>query len=57
MASEIRCRESREGGTVKEDHVLVGLMSVLKELLQKFPVRKVEIGSRLVSHLLHDCLF
>lgn len=42
---------------MKEDHVLVGLMSVLKELLQKFPVRKVEIGSRLVSHLLHDCLF
>ncbi len=37
--------------------MLSGTMAMLKGLLQKYPVRKAEVGASLVSHLLHDCLF
>jgi len=57
LATGIQARESEETDTKQEDRVLVGMMTVLTGLLQKYPARKAEVGSRLVSHLLNVCLF
>jgi hypothetical protein len=57
LASEIQAREPRETDTKQEDRVLIGMMTVLKALLQKYPARKAEVGARLVPYLLNDCLF
>jgi len=57
LATSIQTREIKEINTKSEDTVLVGMMTILNAILQKYPARKKDIGAMLVPHLLHDCLF
>lgn len=57
LASGVKAYQAREGGSTRGDQLLVGTMHVLKALMQKYPTKKSEIGSKIVHHLLHDCLF
>ena len=57
IAHDIEIRETKESNTKSEDKILVGQMTILKALLQKYPKLKKPIGIKLVPHLLSDCLF
>ena len=57
LARSIQTREIKETNTKSEDKILVGLMGILRALLQKYPKKKAEVGAKLVPHLLSDCFF
>lgn len=57
LAAEIQSRQPQEVGSGKEDQVFIGMLGVLRVLMQKYPARKPDIGAQLVQHLLHECLF
>lgn len=50
-------REIKESTTQDCDHLLQGAILLLSNLLQKFPDQKSLVGSKLLKHLIHDCLF
>lgn len=57
LVNDIITIKPREGGSFREETLLVGTMHTLKALMQKYPALKAEIGSKIVNYLLHDCLF
>lgn len=57
LAKDIKQRETVEGTSKHEDRVLVGMLTSLRALVQKYPASKSELGADLVPHLLKDCLF
>lgn len=50
-------REIKESTTQDCDNLLQGSILLLSSLLQKFPEQKGQVGSKLLRHLIHDCLF
>lgn len=52
QAAAIQVQPSPDSTGKHEDRGIVGLMGLLGVLLQKYPKRKAEIGSKLIPHLL-----
>lgn len=40
-----------------QDQILKGNLLLLTKLLEKYPAKKLEVGTKLINYLLHDCLF
>lgn len=57
LADGVIAREHKEANTESVDKTLVGIMSLLRVLIEKYPGRKAGTGSKLVPYLLAECLF
>ena len=56
QAAAIQVQPNPDSTGKHEDRGIAGLMGLLGVLLQKYPKRKAEIGSKLIPHLLQQCL-
>ena len=56
QAADVQAQQSPETPGRQEDRGVAGTLSLLGVLLQKYPKRKAEIGSKLIPHLLQQCL-